>query len=70
MLKEINVSLMNNKGANQLSKSPFTIRNMPDRATPLSGLDEIRSGADTLVKVGVNTDPQNLRKGYLIDLNA
>lgn len=71
MLREINISAMNNHGAKQLSKSPFTTRNMPDRLTPLSGLEEeTMSGSKTLIEVGVNPDPQNLRKGFLIDLNA
>ena len=70
MFREINAAVMNNMGARQLSQSPFTVRNLPDRNTPLSSMDEFHGGAEVQRKVGVNTDPQNLKKGYLIDLNA
>ncbi|EKR74839.1 hypothetical protein [Leptospira noguchii] len=70
MLKEINFALQSSTGARQFSKSEFTIRNMPDRLHPLSELESVNSGARNIAKVGVNTDDQAVRRGYLIDLNA
>ncbi|EMJ53201.1 hypothetical protein LEP1GSC013_3982 [Leptospira interrogans serovar Valbuzzi str. Duyster] len=43
---------------------------MPDRLHPLSELENVNSGARNIAKVGVNTDDQAVRRGYLIDLNA
>ncbi|PKA03047.1 hypothetical protein CH375_19330, partial [Leptospira ellisii] len=31
---------------------------------------QVNSGARNIAKVGVNTDDQAVRRGYLIDLNA
>ncbi len=70
MLQEINAAGSNNRAARQFSQSEFTVRNMPDRLHPLSNLDTVVTGPQSLAKVGVNTDDQVTRRGYLIDLNA
>ncbi|TGK10005.1 hypothetical protein EHO60_11675 [Leptospira fletcheri] len=70
MLQEINASGSNNRAARQFSQSEFTIRNMPDRLHPLTNMDNVVTGPKSIAQVGVNTDDQALRRGYLIDLNA
>ena len=70
MLSEINSSLRNNTASHQFSRSEFTISKMPDRLHPLTNIRSEVTAPESLAKVGVNTDGENLRKGYLIDLNA
>ncbi|MCE9500516.1 MAG: hypothetical protein K8R21_08470 [Leptospira sp.] len=70
MMSEINLAAKNNQASHQFSRSDFTITKMPDRLHPLTNFrNEVRS-PESLAKVGANSDPETLRRGYLIDLNA
>ncbi|PJZ70349.1 hypothetical protein CH373_11875 [Leptospira perolatii] len=70
MMNEINAAGQDNRAARQFSQSEFTVRNMPDRLHPLTNLENVVTGPKNIAKVGVNTDDQKVRRGYLIDLNA
>ncbi|MBE7411688.1 MAG: hypothetical protein L6Q54_13455 [Leptospiraceae bacterium] len=70
MLNEINASLKNNVASHQFSQSQFTISKMPDRLHPLSNMQNEVTAPKSLAEVGVNTDGEVLRRGYLIDMNA
>ncbi len=70
MLDKINASLRNNSASHQFSQSEFTISRMPDRLHPLSNIHNEVTAPESLAEVGVNTDGENLRRGYLIDMNA